>query len=364
MIPFFDLAAQQTRIRHQIDENIAKVLAHGKYILGPEVSELEERLCDYTGAKYCITCANGTDALQIALMAIGVGPGDEVITPAFSYIATAEATALLGAKPVYVDVDPVSFNIDASLIEEKITSKTKAIIPVSLYGQPANFKRINEIASKHKLIVIEDAAQSFGSEQNGIKSCNLSDIACTSFFPTKPLGCYGDGGAMFTSDENIAKQLRQIARHGQERRYYHSILGVNSRLDTIQAAILLAKLPLLDSEVHKKNLIAEKITQSISDIDNIITPRIEQENKSAWAQYTIQVDNRSFITSEQNAITFPTAVHYPYPLNKQPSVCDFEVHCPISEKLSESVLSLPLPIYADEITFEKFQYNLHKFLQN
>jgi UDP-2-acetamido-2-deoxy-ribo-hexuluronate aminotransferase len=213
MIPFFDLAAQQAVIKSQIDENISKVLAHGKYILGPEVTELEERLCEYTGAKYCITCANGTDALQIALMAIGVGPGDEVITPSFSYIATAEATALLGATPVYIDVDQTTFNINPSLIENKITAKTKAIIPVSLYGQPANFDIINQIAEKHNLIVIEDAAQSFGAEYNQKKSCNLSDIACTSFFPTKPLGCYGDGGAVFTSNEQLANNIRQIARH-------------------------------------------------------------------------------------------------------------------------------------------------------
>ena len=223
MISFFNLAAQQALIKRQIDENISKVLSHGKYILGPEVAELEERLCEYTGAKYCITCANGTDALQIALMAIGIGLDDEVITPAFSYIATAEATALLGATPIYVDVDPVTFNINPALIEEKITSRTKAIIPVSLYGQPADFKEINKIARKHNLIVIEDAAQSFGAEQNGQKSCNLSDIACTSFFPTKPLGCYGDGGAMFTENDEIAKNLKMIANHGQEQKYYHKI---------------------------------------------------------------------------------------------------------------------------------------------
>ena len=216
MIPFFDLAAQQKEIKQQIDQNISNVLGHGKYILGPEVAELEQRLCEYTEAKFCITCANGTDALQIALMAIEVGPGDEVITPGFSYIATAEATALLGAKPIYVDVDPSTFNIDPDLIEKKITKQTKAIIPVSLYGQAADFDLINEIANRHNLIVIEDAAQSFGAEYKGKKSCNLSTVACTSFFPTKPLGCYGDGGAIFTSDIDLATRCRRIARHGQE----------------------------------------------------------------------------------------------------------------------------------------------------
>ena len=204
--------------------------------------ELEERLAHYTGAKYCITCANGTDALQIALMAIGIRPGDEVITPSFSYIATAEAAALLGAKLIYVDVDPISFNVDYNQIEEKISQRTKAIIPVSLYGQPADFDEINYIGQKNSIPVIEDAAQSFGSEYKNRKSCNLSTIGCTSFFPSKPLGCYGDGGALFTNDDGLATNIRQIARHGQSRRYHHVQIGINSRLDTIQAAILLSKL--------------------------------------------------------------------------------------------------------------------------
>ena len=215
MIPFFDLASQQMEIMNLIKKNISNVLAHGKYILGPEVLELEERLCEYTGAKHCITCANGTDALQIALMGIGIRPGDEIIMPAFSYIATAEAAVLLGAKPVYVDIESSFFNLDTALIEDKITDKTRAILAVSLYGNPADFITIKKIANEHNLIVIEDAAQSFGASLDGIKSCNLSDIACTSFFPTKPLGCYGDGGAIFTSDHELAKKIRQIARHGQ-----------------------------------------------------------------------------------------------------------------------------------------------------
>ena len=345
MIPFFDLAAQQSLIKRQIDENISKVLAHGQYILGPEVAELEERLCEYTGAKYCITCANGTDALQIALMAVGVGPGDEVITPAFSYIATAEATALLGAKPVYVDVDPLTFTIDPVLIEEKITTKTKAIIPVSLYGQPADFQQINKIARKHNLIVIEDAAQSFGAEQQGRKSCNLSDIGCTSFFPTKPLGCYGDGGAIFTSDENLAKSLRQIARHGQERRYFHEVLGINSRLDTFQAAILLPKLKILDQEINAKASFASKYTEELSSISGIVAPKIDANNYSAWAQYTLKVDDREAFQKEMQKKRIPTAIHYPLPLNKQPAVADDIVWLPIGEKLSQEVISLPMHAY-------------------
>lgn len=360
MIPFFDLAAQQALIKHQIDENISKVLAHGKYILGPEVSELEERLCEYTGAKYCVTCANGTDALQVALMAIGVGPGDEVITPAFSYIATAEATALLGATPIYVDVDPITFNIDSALIEEKITKKTKAIIPVSLYGQPADFQEINKIARKHNLIVIEDGAQSFGSEQFGQKSCNLSEIGCTSFFPTKPLGCYGDGGAIFTSDENLAKSLRQIARHGQERRYFHTRVGINSRLDTLQAAILLPKLEILDSEIEKRNKLSELMSDALSQ-ENICTPRIKKNNRSAVAQYTVKLKDRDHLKTYLSEHNIPSTVHYPLSLNLQPAVQSTTTSVPVSEKLSDTVLSIPVPIYSEPSTLEFYLQHLHNY---
>ncbi len=246
MIDFIDLKAQQNRIKDKIDAGIQSVLTHGQYILGPEVAELEEKLAAYAGVKYCITCANGTDALQIAQMAFGIGPGDEVITPGFTYIATAETVALLGAKPVYVDVNPKTYNLDVEKLEAAITPRTKAIIPVSLYGQCADFDAINAIAAKYGIPVIEDAAQSFGATYKGRKSCNLSTVACTSFFPSKPLGCYGDGGAIFTNDEELAKVIRQIARHGQDRRYHHIRVGVNSRLDTIQAAILLPKLEIFD----------------------------------------------------------------------------------------------------------------------
>jgi len=353
MIPFFDLAAQQALIKRQIDENISKVLEHGKYILGPEVTELEERLCEYTGAKYCITCANGTDALQIALMAIGVGPGDEVITPAFSYIATAEATALLGATPIYVDVDPVTFNINPALIEEKITPRTRAIIPVSLYGQPADFEAINKIARKHNLIVIEDGAQSFGAEQLGQKSCNLSDIGCTSFFPTKPLGCYGDGGAIFTSDENLANSLRQIARHGQEKRYFHARVGINSRLDTLQAAILLPKLDILNTEIAARGTLAKKYSAELG-LDNRWTcPEILDENRSAWAQYTLKVSDRDDFRQKLDRAGIPTAVHYPLPLNKQPAVQDLNAVLHYGDKMSDEVVSLPMHAYMTEATFEQ-----------
>ena len=353
MIPFFDLEAQQAEIKQKIDKNIAKVLAHGKYILGPEVLELEERLCEYTGSKFCISCANGTDALQIALMAIGLKPGDEVITPAFSYIATAEATALLGAKPVYVDVDSVTFNINANLIEEKITHKTKAIIPVSLYGQTADFDSINEIAQRYKLVVIEDAAQSFGAEYKGKKSCNLSTVGCTSFFPTKPLGCYGDGGALFTNDPDLAALIRKIARHGQERRYFHSIIGVNSRLDTIQAAILLAKLDILEVEIDKKNQLARKYDSLFSTNLEIKCPKIKSYNKSCWAQYTLCLENRDAFKNYLAEHKIPSTVHYPLPLNQQPAVSDRTASMIVSEKLASSVLSLPMSAYLSE---EHFSY--------
>lgn len=246
---FCDLKSQYQRLKAEIDAGIQCVLDHGQYILGPEVAELEEKLSSFTGAKYCISVANGTDALQIAQMALGIGPGDEVITPGFTYIATAETVALLGAKPVYVDIDPRTYNLDPALLEAAITPRTKAIIPVSLYGQCADMDAINAIAARHGIPVIEDAAQSFGATYKGRKSCNLSTLACASFFPSKPLGCYGDGGAIFTNDDELAKVIRQIARHGQDRRYHHIRVGVNSRLDTMQAAILLPKLAIFEEEV-------------------------------------------------------------------------------------------------------------------
>ena len=341
---FIDLNAQQARIKTQIDEAIQKVLSHGKYILGPEVTELEERLAAYTGAKYCITCANGTDALQIAQMALGIGVGDEVITPGFTYIATAETVALLGAKPVYVDVDPKTYNLDVTKLEAAITPRTKAIIPVSLYGQCADFDAINQIAKKYNLPVIEDAAQSFGAIYKGRKSGNLSTISCTSFFPSKPLGCYGDGGAIFTNDETLASVIRQIARHGQDRRYHHIRVGVNSRLDTLQAAILLPKLAILDDEVQARQQVAGNYNHLFSQA-GIMIPFVESHNISAWAQYTVQVDNRTNVQEKLKAQGIPTAVHYPIPLNKQPAVANSQISLPIGDKVAERVMSLPMHPY-------------------
>ena len=345
---FIDLVAQQDRIKDKLNANIQKVLAHGQYILGPEVHELEEKLSAYTGAKYCITCANGTDALQIAQMAFGIGPGDEVITPGFTYIATAETVAVLGAKPIYVDINPKTYNLDVDQLEAAITPRTKAIIGVSLYGQCADYDAINAIAAKHNIPVIEDAAQSFGASYKGKKSCNLTTIACTSFFPSKPLGCYGDGGAIFTNDEALATVMRQIARHGQDRRYHHIRVGVNSRLDTLQAAILLPKLEILDDEMQARQRVSETYSQLFTEAGITTRPFIEAHNQSAWAQYTIQVDNRDEVQSKLKEQGIPTAVHYPIPLNKQPAVADNKAVLPVGDAVAKRVMSLPMHPYMDK----------------
>lgn len=339
---FIDLKTQYKRLKAEIDAGIQRVLEHGQYILGPEVAELEEKLCTYTGAKYCITCANGTDALQIAQMALGIGAGDEVITPGFTYIATAETVALLGAKPVYVDIDPRTYNLDPNLLEAAITPRTKAIIPVSLYGQCADYDAINAIAAKHGIPVIEDAAQSFGATYKGRKSCNLTTVACTSFFPSKPLGCYGDGGAIFTNDEKLATVIRQIARHGQDRRYHHIRVGVNSRLDTLQAAILLPKLAVLDEEMLARQKVAERYAQLLNQVGITTYPYLELHNTSAWAQYTIQLTNREQVQDLLKRVGIPSAVHYPIPLNKQPAVINVTASLPVGDVAAQKVISLPM----------------------
>src|SRR3990167_2044435 len=344
MIEFIDLKAQHALIKEQIDACIQRVLAHGQYILGPEVDELEEKLAAFVGAKYCISVANGTDALQIAQMALGIGPGDEVITPGFTYIATAETVALLGAKPVYVDVDPRTYNMDPQLLEAAITPRTKAIIPVSLYGQCADFDAINAIAARHGIPVIEDAAQSFGATYNGKRSCNLSTIACTSFFPSKPLGFYGDGGAIFTNDDELAKTLRQIARHGQDRRYHHIRVGVNSRLDTLQAAILLPKLNIFEEEVQLRQLAANNSSRLLAEA-SIAAPFVCEVNNSVWAQYTVQINEREAVQQKLKEAGIPTAVHYPIPLNRQPAVKDECADLPVGDAIANRVMSLPMHPY-------------------
>lgn len=352
---FIDLAAQQRQllqdgrsIREAVDSRIADVLNHGRYILGPEVEELETILAAYVGVDHCIAVASGTDALLIALMALGVQAGDEVITTPFSFISTSETIALLGARPVYVDIDPVTYNLDPSKLELVISSRTKAIIPVSLYGQPADFPAINEIADRHGLAVIEDGAQSFGSEQHGRRSCGLSTIGTTSFFPSKPFGGYGDGGACFTNDSELADRMRRVSRHGQAKRYYHIEKGVNGRIDTLQAAILLAKWPNFAKEVEARGRIGAAYSRKLQAAGVFTTPQLSPGNTSVYAQYTVQVAHRAEVQAQLKARLIPTAVHYPMLLCQQPALrckhnlCRGGCHTPIAQAISERVMSLPM----------------------
>ena len=347
---FIDLKTQQDRIRPQLDERIKAVLAHGQYIMGPEVAELEAKLAAYVGVKHCISVASGTDALLVALMALGIRAGDEVITTPFTFIATGEMIALLGAIPVFVDIDAKTYNLDPTLLEAAITAKTKAIMPVSLYGQCADFDAINAIAAKHGIPVIEDGAQSFGATYKGRKSCGLSTIGCTSFFPSKPLGGYGDGGACFTDDDALALKMKQIKNHGQDRRYHHPLIGFNGRLDTLQAAILLAKFEIFADEVEARNRIGQRYSELFGQLDNshIITPGIEPFNTCVYAQYTVQVEGREQIQAQLQAQGIPTAVHYPVPLHLQPAFAGLnqgEGSFPVAEAIAKRVMSLPMHPY-------------------
>lgn len=350
---FFDLEAQQQNLKDHIDSAICDVLAHGQYILGPEVALLESKLEAFTGAAHCTSCGNGTDALQIALMALGVGAGDEVIVPGFTYIAPAEAVAIIGATPVYVDIESDTYNIDHTKIESLISKNTKAIIAVSLFGQCPDFDAINEIASQHGLSVIEDAAQSFGATYKDHRSCNLSTIATTSFFPTKPLGCYGDGGAIFCNNDELASSIRKIARHGQTQRYHHEVIGLNSRLDTIQASILLAKLSIFENELVLRNEIASRYINLLKDSKLKSIPVVNKFNKSVWAQFTIEVESRDEVRAYLKGKNIPTAVYYPTPLHKQPAVQCNTSNLPISEEVSKYVLSLPMGPYLTEDNQDK-----------
>lgn len=348
-IEFINLKAQQKRIFPEIDRRIKAVLGHGQYIMGPEIQELEEKLAQFTNSKYCISVASGTDALLIALMALGIGPGDEIVTTPFTFIATGETIALLGAKPVFVDIDSNTYNIDPSLIEAAITPQTKAIMPVSLYGQCADFDVINAVADKYGIPVIEDACQSFGATYKGRKSCNLSTIGCTSFFPSKPLGCYGDGGACFTDDNELAAKMRQVRLHGQDRRYHHPILGVNGRMDTLQAAILLAKLDIFADEVESRFRIGSRYSELLGN--NVVTPHVNTYNTSVFAQYTIQVNGRENVQKMLQEQGVPTAVHYPVPLHLQPVFANLNLPAgsfPISEAAAARVMSLPMHPYLSE----------------
>lgn len=345
-IEFIDLKAQYQSIKADVDRRIHAVLDHGQYIMGPEVKELEEKLASYVGMKHCITASSGTDTLLIAMMALGIGQGDEVITTPFTFIATGEMIALLGAKPVFIDIDPRTYNIDPAKIEAAITPKTKAIMPVSLYGQCADFDAINCIADKYGIPVIEDAAQSFGATYKGRKSCALSTIGSTSFFPSKPLGCYGDGGALFTNDDHLAKLMREIRVHGQDRRYHHPRIGLNGRMDTIQAAVVLAKMEIFPQEVLRRAQIGAYYSELIaSTCPTCITPYLEPHNTSVYAQYTIQVENRDEVQQKLKEAGIPTAVHYPIPLNLQPAFAHLDKPAgsfPIAEAAARKVMSLPM----------------------
>ena len=351
---FIDLEQQQNRIKKQIDTNIAKVLAHGRYIMGPEVSELEEQMADYVGVKYCIGVSSGTDALLIAMMALEIGPGDEVITTPFTFIATSEMIKLLGAKPVFVDIDPQTYNIDPAKISSAITNNTKLILPVSLYGQCADMDAINTIAKQHNLPVLEDGAQSFGATYKGRKSCNLSTVGCTSFFPSKPLGCYGDGGAIFTNDDVLAKMMCEIRVHGQDKRYSHPRLGINGRLDTIQAAVLLAKFEIFPDEVIQRDRVGRQYTASINAMQStIVAPQIRSNCTTVYAQYSIMANNREQLIAKLNKMNIPTAVHYPVPLHLQPPFYNNQLNLPVVEDVATKIVSLPMHPYLSTEDIEK-----------
>ena len=345
---FIDLKSRHQLIGEKINVRIQKVMDHGQFILGPEVREAEEKLAEYTGSKHCVTVSSGTDSLLIALMALGVGAGDEVITVPYTWISSAEVIALLGANPVFVDVRPDTWNMNETLLEAAITDKTKAIMPVSIYGQCPDMDAINAIAQKYDLPVIEDAAQSFGATYKGKKSCNLSTIGSTSFFPSKPLGCYGDAGALFTNDDDLAEKFRWIRVHGQERKHHHPILGINGRMDTLQAAILLEILEVFPDEVKKREQLGQTYSEGLAHLDGVETPSIGDHNASVFAQYTILSEHREQIQQSLKEKNIPSVSYYTVPLHLQPvfenlghQAGDF----PVSEKVANQCLSLPMSPY-------------------
>lgn len=348
---FIDLKSQQQRIRDRIDARISQVLDHGQYIMGPEIKELESQLAAYVNVNHCITCASGTDSLLMALMALGIGAGDEVITVSYTWISTAEVIALLGAKPVFVDIRPDTFNMDPDLVEAAITPQTKAIMPVGIYGQCADMGRINAIAEKHDIPVIEDAAQSFGATHKGVKSCNLSLIGCTSFFPSKPLGCYGDGGAVFTPNDFLAEKLGQIRIHGQRVKHQHPLVGINGRFDTIQAAILLEKFTLFPEECELRARIGKRYNELLADVPGVQTPVIGPGNTSVYAQYTILSENRDALSESLKSKNIPSVAYYTAPLHLQGAFAELghkPGDFPVTERISAQCLSLPMSPYLTE----------------
>jgi UDP-2-acetamido-2-deoxy-ribo-hexuluronate aminotransferase len=343
-LPFIDLKAQYAALKATIDARIQRVLDHGQYIMGPEVAELESKLAAYVGTKHCVTVASGTEALLIALMALDLKPGDEVITTDFTFAATAEVIVLLGGTPVFVDIEPDTCNIDVAQIEAAITPRTRAIMPVSLYGQVADMDEINAIAAKHGIAVIEDAAQSFGATYKGRKSCALSTIGCTSFFPSKPLGCYGDGGALFTDDDALAQAAREIRVHGQSARYTHTRVGVGGRMDTLQCAVVLGKLERFDWEIERRLAIGERYQQLLAGVPGVRRLAVRPDRDCVWAQYTVFVENRPQVQAALQAAGVPTAVHYPKPLHHQPAYAAYgtPAMCPHSIQAAQQVISLPM----------------------
>jgi len=346
---FIDLKQQYRRYQREVDARIHRVLEHGQYILGPEIAECEAALAKYVGVKHALTVASGTDSLEIALRALGVGPGDEVITVAFTWISTAEVIGLVGAKPVFVDIEPATYNLDVDRLEAAITPRTKAIMPVSLFGQMPDYERINAIAAKHKLPVIEDGAQSFGAAQRGRRSCGVTLIGSTSFFPAKPLGCYGDGGALFTNDDALAEKMRAIRTHGGLKRHHHPLLGMNGRFDTLQAAVLLAKLPHFEWEVEQRGRIGARYSALLRG--RCAVPDLAPGNTHVYAQYTIRVPNRDALGEKLKAAGIPTAVYYPKCLHEQPVFANNGCKwgdLPESEKASREVISLPMHPFITE----------------
>jgi UDP-2-acetamido-2-deoxy-ribo-hexuluronate aminotransferase len=339
---FFDLKTQHEHYKLDIEARIQAVLAHAQFVMGPEVAELERELASYVGVAHAVTVKSGTLSLEIALRALGIGPGDEVITVPFTWISTAEVIRLVGARPVFVDIEPATFTIDVTQIEPAITPRTKAIVPVSLFGQMPDYAVINAIAAPHGVPVIEDGAQSFGATQRGRRSSGVTRIGCTSFFPTKPLGCYGDGGALFTDDEELAAKIRAVRSHGGERRGEHRMLGVNGRLDTLQAAVLLAKLPHLDSELEQRRRLGARYSEALRTICKV--PDVRSFNTHVYAQYTVRVADRDAAGARLKELGVPTAVYYPKCLHEQPVFRGLAAlgTLPESEKASREVLSLPM----------------------
>ena len=342
---FIDLKSQYRALKREIDERIQRVLDHGQYILGPEIGELEAKLAAYVGSRHCVSVASGTEALLIALMAIGIKPGDEIVTTPFTFVATAEMMVLLGAKPVFVDAEEDTANIDAAKLAAAITPRTRAIMPVALYGQPADMDEINALAARHRIPVIEDAAQSFGATYKGRRSCALSAIGCTSFFPSKPLGCYGDGGAIFTDDAALATAMREIRVHGQSGRYNHTRIGVGGRMDSIQCAVVLAKLGRFEWELERRAALGRRYDQLLAPLAPRVRPiKVRPDRTTVYAQYTVRAADRVRLEQELKRRGIPTAVHYPLSLHQQPAyAAQYKGQSfPIAEKLAREVISLPM----------------------